>query len=115
MSVRNRLFRVLKLDGHISEKKMKYFMYEYKQVTNLGKLYFLHKILKRLYDVPGRSLISNCGTHTETVSEFLEHHLKPIRQEGWSYIKDTEDFLKKVQIIGKNPQDSILVRADVVG
>ena len=33
-------------------------------------------------------------------------------QECWSYIKDTEDFLKKVQNMGKTPQDSILVTAD---
>ena len=36
-------------------------------------------------------------------------------QEGWSYIKDTKDFLKKIQNTGKNPQDSILVTADVAG
>ena len=36
-------------------------------------------------------------------------------QEGWSYIKDTEDFLKKIQNMEKIPQDSILVTADVVG
>ena len=71
---------------------MKYFMYEYNKVTNSGKLYLLPKIQKRLYDVPGRTVISNCGTPTEKVSEFLDHHLKPIMQEGWSYIKDTEDI-----------------------
>ena len=90
-------------------------MYEYKKVTNLGKLYLLAKIHKRLYDIPGILVISNCGTLTEKISEFLDHHLKPIMQEGWSYIKDTEDFLKKVQNIGKITQDSILVTADVVG
>ena len=115
VEIRNRFFRGLKLDGHISEKEVKYFMYEYKKVTNLGKLYLLPKIHKRLYDVLGRPVISNCGTPTEKVSEFLDHHLKPIMQEGWSYIKDTEDFLKKVQNMGKIPQDSILVTADVVG
>ena len=36
-------------------------------------------------------------------------------QERQSYIKDTEDFLKKVQNMGKIPQNSILVTADVVG
>ena len=68
-----------------------------------------------LYDVPGRSVISNCGSPMEKVSEFLDHHLKPIMQEVLSYIKDTVDFLKKVQNVGKIPQDSILVTADVVG
>ena len=41
LEIGNRFFRGLKLEGHISEKKMKYFMYEYKKVTNLGKLYLL--------------------------------------------------------------------------
>ena len=60
-------------------------------------------------------LFQNCGTPTEKVSEFLDHHLKPIMEEGRSYVKDTEDFLKKVQNMGKIPQDSVLVTADVVG
>ena len=40
-------------------------------------------------------------TPTEKVSEFLDHHLKSIMQKGWSYIKDTEDFFKKVQNMEK--------------
>ena len=81
MEISNRFFHGLKLDGHISEKEMEYFMYEYKKVTNLGKLYLLPKIHKRLYNVPGRPVISNFGTPTGKVSEFLDHHLKPITQE----------------------------------
>ena len=57
-------------------------MYEYKKVTNLGKLCLSPKIHKRLYDVQGRPVISNCSTPTEKVLEFLDHHLKPIMQEG---------------------------------
>ena len=90
-------------------------MYEYKKVTNLGKLYPLSKIHKRLYNVPGRPVISNCGTPTDKVSEFLDHHLKSIKQEGWSCIKNTDDFLKKVQNIRKIHQHSILVTAVVAG
>ena len=33
--------------------------------------------LGRLYKVPERPVISNCGTPTENVSEFLDNHLKP--------------------------------------
>ena len=98
VEISDRFFRGLKLDGHISKKEMKYFMYEYKKVT---KLYLLPKIHKRLYDVPGRPVILKCSAPTEKVSEILDHHLKPIMQEGWSYIKDTEDFLKKIQNMGK--------------
>ena len=57
---------------------MKYFTYEYKKACNLGKLYLLPKIHKRLFNVPGRPVICNFGTPTEKVSEFLDHHLKPI-------------------------------------
>ena len=42
---------------------------------------------KRLFSVPGRPVISNYGTPTEKVSEFLHHHLKPIMQNScvkWS-------------------------------
>ena len=74
---------------------MKYFTYQYKKACNLGKLYLLHKIHKRLSNVPGRTVISNCGTPTEEVSEFLDHHLKPIMQNGLSYIRDSQQFFRK--------------------
>ena len=67
----------------ISEKELKYFTYNFKKVTNLGKLYFLPKIHKRLSAVAGRPVISNCRTPTE-VSEYLDYILKPIMQDSWS-------------------------------
>ena len=76
VEISNRLFRGRKLGGHISEKEMKYFMYGYKKITNLGKLYLLPKIHKRLCDAPGRPIISNCDTPTEKVSEFPDHQRK---------------------------------------
>ena len=111
----NRFLRGLKLDGHISENEMEYFIYQYKKVTSLGKLYILPKIYNRLYNIPGRSVISNCGATTEKVAKFLDYHFRPIMQDGWPYFNDTEDFLKKVQNMRKIPQDSILLTADVVG
>ena len=36
-------------------------------------------------------------------------------QDGWSFTKDTGDFLKKIKNLGKIPEDDILVAADVVG
>ena len=67
-----------KANGKISDKQLKYFMYQYKKVTNLGKIYLLPKIHKCLANVPGRLVISNCGTPTEKGFEFLDYHLKPI-------------------------------------
>ena len=94
---------------------MKYFTFEFKKISNLGKMYLLPKIHKRLADVPGRPVISNCGAPTEKVSEFLDQQLKSLMQESWSYIKDSSDLIRKLKNLRKIPEGSILVTADVVG
>ena len=99
----------------ISEKELKYFTYDFKKATNLGKLYFLPKIHKRLSAVLGRPVMSNCVTPTQNVSECLGYILKTIMQDSLSYIKDSGDFLKKIKNIGKTPKGVILVTADVTG
>ena len=68
-----------------------------KKVSHLGKHYLLAKIHKRLHSVPGRPVISNCGTPTEKASEFVDYHFKPIMQSGKSYIKDSGDFINKIK------------------
>ena len=65
----NKLFQNLKAKEKISDKQLKYFTYQYKKVTNLGKLYLLPKIHKRLANVFGRSVTLNCGTPTEKASK----------------------------------------------
>ena len=72
---RNRFFKNLKVKGHIMEKELKYFSYEFKKTCNLGKLYLLPKIHESLENIPGRPVISNFSTPTEKLSEFLDHHL----------------------------------------
>ena len=52
---------------------------------------------------------------TEKISEFLDHHLKPLMKQGESYIKDTGDFLEKLKRVEGIPKGAILVTADVVG
>ena len=94
---------------------MKYFTYKYKKACTLGKLYLLPKIHKRLFNVPGSPVISNWRTSTEKVSEFLDHHLKPVIQKGLSCIRDSQHFLEKIKTIGSAPKNAILVTADVVG
>ena len=97
------------------EKELKYFSYEFKKSCNLGKLYLLPKTHKSLENFPGRPVISNCGTPTEKVSEFLDHHLKPVMQGGKSYIKDSGHFLEKIKTLRCIPDNALLVTADVVG
>ena len=36
-------------------------------------------------------------------------------QESWSYINDSNDFIKKAKSLKNIPQDALLVTADVVG
>ena len=42
-----------------------------RQLCFLGELSLLPKMHKKLFDVPGQSVISNCGAPTEDVSEFF--------------------------------------------
>ena len=49
------------------------------------------------------------------VSEYLDHILKSIMEQKWSYIKDSGDFLKEIKRIGKIPEGALLVTVDVSG
>ena len=79
-----------------------------------ARFYLLPKIHKRLHNVPGRPVISNSGYYTENISSFLDHHLQPLAQAVKSYIKDTNEFLKKLRSLPKLPDDIILCTMDVV-
>ena len=110
----NKIFHRLCSHRLISESELRHFTYKFKKATNLAKLSFSPKIHKGLANVPGRPVISNCGTPTEKVSEYLDFLLKPVMQDGWSYIKDTGDFLKKTERLGKILESAILTKADSV-
>ena len=63
----------------------------------------LPKIPKRLHDVAGRPVISNCGYFTENIYSFLDFHLQLLAREVKCYIKDTNDFLKKLRSLPNLP------------
>ena len=48
---------------------------------SLDKLYLVPKIYKQLFEIPGRPVITNCGTATEKWSEFLDHQSKKVIQK----------------------------------
>ena len=64
-------------------------------------MYLLPKIHKTLNDVPGRPVISNCGTSTEKFSEFLDHQLQPIIKADKSNIKDISKYHPKIALFQK--------------
>ena len=45
----------------------------------------------------------------------MDSELKSVMQEGWSYIKDSGDFIKELRNIDHIPQDANMVTTDVVG
>ena len=63
-------------------------------------MYLFLKIHKRLYDAAGRPVISNCVTPTEKVSEFLDHHFKPVMQEGESCLLETCNIYCNILVTG---------------
>ena len=107
------MFEELKKKTVITEKEKNYFKFNFKKASNLGKLYVLPKMQKRLSNVLGCPAKLNCGTPREKVSEFLDH-MQPVMKEGKSYIKDTADFLDKLKNLGEIPEGAIIETADVV-
>ena len=81
----------------------------------LGRFYLLRKIHKRLHNVPGRPVISNSELFMENISAVLEYHLKPSSQKFKSFMKDTNDFLKKLNELRDLPDDFTLCTIDVMG
>ena len=94
------------------DKKMQEFLLVAK--SRLGRFYLLPKVHKRLFNVPGRPVISNCGYVTENISSFLDFHIRPLAQKVKSYIKDTNDFLCKLKGLPQLPKDALLCTIDVV-
>ena len=66
---------------------------------------------------PGRPItcISSCKAPTEGISHFVhvDHHLAPLVKKIPSYIRDTTDFLEKLQNISILPVETLLVTLDV--
>ena len=86
--------------GDMSQDTLNYFLVK---DPRFARFYLLPKVHKRLYDVPGRPVFSNCGFYTENISPFLDFHLQPLAQKVKSYIKDTNHFLRKIKELGQLP------------
>lgn len=60
-------------------------------------LYLLPEIHQWLHNVPGGSVISNWGHHTENILSFLYSHLEPLAKKFESNIKHTSLFFKIIK------------------
>ena len=68
----------IRLRGDLPKDTLDYFLVK---DPKFARFYLLPKIHKRLHDVPGRPVISNCGYYTENISSFLDYHLQPLAQK----------------------------------
>lgn len=81
--------------------------------------YILPKIHKEIskwdteYKIPpGRPIVSDCSSETYFSAEFIDFYLNPLSTRHASYIKDTYDFLQKIQPL-HIPADSLLFTMDI--
>jgi len=60
----------------------------------------------------GRPIVSDSGSETERICEFIDYYLQPLASQHAAYVKDTYDFLNKVR--GQSiPENAFLVTGDV--
>ena len=61
---------------------------------------------------PRRPVILSISCHTSEILHFLDHYLQTVVKEIPLYIKDTKDFVKKINNLTV-PKDSILANMNV--
>ena len=67
---------------------------------------------------PERPIISASGSITENIALFVESHIKDLANKHPSYLQDTPDFLREVEILNDEielPENAILLTIDVTG
>ena len=72
-------------------------------------------ILQKIHEanIPGRPFVSSVECHASKISKFVDHYLKPQAEALPSYIKNTADFINKIND-GENITGEIfLVTLDV--
>ncbi|KAJ8031633.1 hypothetical protein HOLleu_24885 [Holothuria leucospilota] len=80
--------------------------------TKAARFSLLPKVHK--IGVPGRPVISGCGSATEGNSELVGHFIQALISSIPSYFRDTTDFLDKLRKLGPLPKDAIIATIDVV-
>ena len=78
---------------------------------DMPKLYTQQKMRKTAS--PGRPVVNSVNYHTDTISKYVDFHLQPIGKNIPSYVRDTTDFLQKLDKVKNIPNDCLLVTLDV--
>jgi hypothetical protein len=105
----NKVLKRMYNAGEINIQTLQYLEANEKRVKT-PQLYLLPKIHKPT--LTGRPIISGINGPLERISTFVDYFLKPIVTQQSTYVRDTSDFINKIEqaII---PENAILVVADI--
>lgn len=112
----NDILRRLYDKGYINLAQLNYLKAD--KDDRLRRFYLLPKIHKPKdkwpqQDMPeGRPIVSDCGTESRRISEYIDYFLAPLAHSHPSYIKDTYDFIHKIRNKEIN-SNYILVTGDI--
>jgi peptide-methionine (R)-S-oxide reductase len=104
------LVNYLEEQGEISRKCSRYLQ---NSNPRTSELYLLPKVHKNKLPMPGRPIVSANNSPTERISEFADFFLKPLVQKTRSYVRDTTDFINKIESITTLPAECYLCTVDV--
>lgn len=96
--------------GEITKKNLQYLSPVERNEVKTAELYLLNKIHS---DPPtkARPIISANGCPVERISEFVDFFLQPFVSEQHTYMKDTSDFIRKIEQI-KIPAEALIITLD---
>ena len=112
----NKILQTLRTEGFISDKQVDFLRASENDRTRI--FYLLPKIHKPRNkwprsDMPeGRPIVSDCGSESYRICQYIDSFIRPISIRHPSYIKDTYDFVSKIRG-QKVPKNAILVTGDV--
>jgi hypothetical protein len=112
----NRILTRLVAENFISAKQYQYLC---AKDSDRGRLFYLLPKIHKTQDKwpnpgmpPGRPIVSNCGSESKRIAEYIDSFLRPLANKHKSYLKDTYDFVSKIRGQVIQPTD-LLVTGDV--
>jgi len=112
----NEILESMKSEKFISKKQLHFL--RAKDTDRARTFYLLPKIHKPRDKWPqsnmpeGRPIVSDCGSESYRISQYIDSFIRPISIRHSSYIKDTYDFIQKIRD-QQIPKNALLVTADV--
>ena len=99
------------LDQIISKEEYKFMLKEHPVRPILYTLPKIHKSI--VPPVPGRPIVAGIGSLTEPLSQYIDFHIKDVVTKLPSFLKDTSDFLNKLESMGNISDSEYICTMDV--